>query len=59
MTHPRGPRPQVLLKASHEADLLLVGARRNPGHLGLQPGRVAHAVLHHSAYAVAVVPEQV
>ncbi|MEW2048045.1 universal stress protein [Streptomyces sp. NPDC005476] len=54
-----GPARRVLLDASHEADLLVVGARRNPGHLGLQLGRVAHAVLHHSACAVAVVPEQV
>ncbi|MEU3620002.1 universal stress protein [Streptomyces sp. NPDC006872] len=53
-----GPARRVLLDASHEADLLVVGARRNPGHLGLQLGRVAHAVLHHSACAVAVVPEQ-
>ncbi|MGY4742214.1 universal stress protein [Streptomyces sp. ATMOS53] len=54
-----GPARRVLLDASYEADLLVVGARRNPGHLGLQLGRVAHAVLHHSACAVAVVPEQV
>ncbi|MCX4767922.1 universal stress protein [Streptomyces sp. NBC_01275] len=53
-----GPARRVLLAASHEADLLVVGARRNPGHLGLQLGRVAHAVLHHSACAVAVVPER-
>ena len=54
-----GPARRVLLAASHEADLLVVGARRNPGHLGLQLGRVAHAVLHHAACAVAVVPERV
>ncbi|WP_327319533.1 universal stress protein [Streptomyces sp. NBC_01235] len=54
-----GPARRVLLAASHEADLLVVGARRNPDHLGLQLGRVAHAVLHHSACAVAVVPERV
>ncbi|MFF4656052.1 universal stress protein [Streptomyces sp. NPDC001381] len=53
-----GPARRVLLAASHEADLLVVGARRNPGHLGLQLGRVAHAVLHHAACAVAVVPER-
>ncbi|MFI5797901.1 universal stress protein [Streptomyces sp. NPDC051677] len=53
-----GHARRVLLDASHEADLLVVGARRNPGRLGLQLGRVAHAVLHHSACAVAVVPEQ-
>ncbi|MDQ0937877.1 universal stress protein [Streptomyces turgidiscabies] len=54
-----GPARRVLPDASREADLLVVGARRNPGHLGLQLGRVAHAVLHHAACAVAVVPEQV
>ncbi|MET9895331.1 universal stress protein [Streptomyces sp. NPDC006465] len=53
-----GPARRVLLDASYKADLLVVGARRNPGHLGLQLGRVAHAVLHHAACAVAVVPEQ-
>ncbi|MFH9861304.1 universal stress protein [Streptomyces sp. NPDC017202] len=53
-----GPARRVLLAASHEADLLVVGARRNPGHLGLQLGRVAHSVLHHAACAVAVVPER-
>ncbi|MFC9288995.1 universal stress protein [Streptomyces sp. NPDC057052] len=53
-----GPARGVLLAASHEADLLVVGARRNPGHLGLQLGRVAHAVLHHAACTVAVVPER-
>ncbi|MGW2615693.1 universal stress protein [Streptomyces sp. NPDC001500] len=52
-----GPARRVLLNASHEADLLVVGARRHHGHLGLQLGRVAHAVLHHGACAVAVVPE--
>ncbi|MDX3241346.1 universal stress protein [Streptomyces sp. ME18-1-4] len=54
-----GPARRVLPAASYEADLLVVGARRNSGHLGLQLGRVAHAVLHHSACAVAVVPEGV
>ncbi|GAA3880342.1 universal stress protein [Streptomyces lacrimifluminis] len=54
-----GPARRVLPDASRDADLLVVGARRNPGHVGLQLGRVAHAVLHHSACAVAVVPEQV
>ncbi|WP_069768689.1 universal stress protein [Streptomyces sp. LUP30] len=52
-----GPARRVLLNASHEADLLVVGARRKQGHPGLQLGRVAHAVLHHPACAVAVVPE--
>ncbi|MFJ6835834.1 universal stress protein [Streptomyces sp. NPDC091209] len=53
-----GPARRVLWDASNTADLLVVGAHRNPGHLGLQLGRVAHAVLHHAACAVAVVPEK-
>ncbi|WP_329333969.1 universal stress protein [Streptomyces sp. NBC_01352] len=52
-----GHARKVLLDASHEADLLVVGARRREGHLGLQLGRVAHTALHHSACPVAVVPE--
>ncbi|WP_020129659.1 universal stress protein [Streptomyces sp. 303MFCol5.2] len=53
-----GPARRVLLDASHDAGLLVVGARRNPGHLGLQLGRVAHGVLHHAACPVAIVPER-
>ncbi|MEU8972031.1 universal stress protein [Streptomyces monashensis] len=47
----------ALIAVSREADLLVVGARRRPGHHGLQLGRVAHGVLHHAACPVAVVPE--
>ncbi|MFD5625232.1 universal stress protein [Streptomyces sp. NPDC127072] len=59
--HPRtveGPAHKVLLDASAGAGLLVVGAQRHHGHFGLQLGRVAHAVLHHSACPVAVVPHQ-
>ncbi|QTE02980.1 universal stress protein [Streptomyces cyanogenus] len=52
-----GRARDALLAASHEADLLVVGARRRPGHFGLQLGRAAHGVLHHAACPVAVVPE--
>ncbi|MGW2641808.1 universal stress protein [Streptomyces sp. NPDC001348] len=52
-----GHARNVLLDCSADADLLVVGARRREGHYGLQLGRVAHAVLHHSACPVAVVPE--
>lgn len=52
-----GPAHQVLLDASHTADLLVVGAQRRHGHAGLQLGRVAHAALHHSSCPVAVVPQ--
>ncbi|MFF7645851.1 universal stress protein [Streptomyces canus] len=54
-----GHARRVLVDASYEADLLVVGARRREGHIGLQLGRVAHAALHHSACPVAVVPHQV
>ncbi|MFF9807989.1 universal stress protein [Streptomyces coeruleorubidus] len=53
-----GHARRVLLDASHEADLLVVGARRREGHLGFQLGRVAHAALHRSACPVAVVPHR-
>ncbi|MEV0173592.1 universal stress protein [Streptomyces sp. NPDC050803] len=52
-----GHARQVLVDASHHADLLVVGARRREGHFGLQLGRVAHTALHHSACPVAVVPQ--
>ncbi|WP_406438048.1 universal stress protein [Streptomyces sp. NBC_01613] len=54
-----GHARKVLVDASHRADLLVVGAKRRHGHFGLQLGRVAHAVLHHSACPVAVVPQRV
>ncbi|SOD83104.1 Nucleotide-binding universal stress protein, UspA family [Streptomyces sp. 1222.2] len=47
----------VLVDASYDADLLIVGARRRERHFGLQLGRVAHGVLHHSACPVVLVPE--
>lgn len=53
-----GHARRVLVNASHGADLLVVGAWRNPGALGLQLGRVAHTALHHSACPVAVVPQR-
>ncbi|MGW2228411.1 universal stress protein [Streptomyces formicae] len=46
----------TLLAAAHAADLLVVGARRRKGHVGMQLGPVNHAVLHHAACPVAVVP---
>ncbi|MBN0043729.1 universal stress protein [Streptomyces actuosus] len=51
-----GNARRTLVDVSHDADLLIVGARRRHGSHGLQLGRVAHAVLHHSACPVAVVP---
>ncbi|MET9550134.1 universal stress protein [Streptomyces sp. NPDC006627] len=49
-----GPAHRVLSAASHEADLLIIG-RREPKRLG----SVAHAVLHHSDWPVAIVPDTV
>lgn len=46
----------ALLDAALTADLLVVGARRRRSHLGIQLGTVNHAVLHHAACPVAVIP---
>ncbi|MFJ4687231.1 universal stress protein [Streptomyces sp. NPDC088789] len=54
-----GPAHRVLLDASADADLIVVGARRVHSHFGLQLGRVAHTLLHHSRCPVAVVPHPV
>ncbi|MFI1398683.1 universal stress protein [Streptomyces sp. NPDC020681] len=48
----------ALLDAALTADLLVVGARRRTGSLGMQLGPVNHAVLHHAACPVAVVPHE-
>ncbi|UUN25634.1 universal stress protein [Streptomyces sp. FIT100] len=53
-----GPAQQVLLDASADADLLVVGALRRHGPMGLQLGRVAHTLLHHSRCPIAVVPQR-
>lgn len=52
-----GPARRALLDAAAKADLLVVGARRRQGHLGLQLGLVNHALLHHAPCPVAVVPQ--
>ncbi|SDK18961.1 universal stress protein [Streptomyces indicus] len=46
----------ALLDAAKTADLLVVGARRRKGHVGMQLGPVNHAVLHHATCPVAIVP---
>ncbi|KUL22250.1 universal stress protein [Streptomyces regalis] len=53
-----GPAHRVLLHASTDADLIVVGALRRHGQFGLQLGRVAHALLHHSQCPVAVIPQR-
>ncbi|MGW3989185.1 universal stress protein [Streptomyces sp. NPDC004830] len=51
-----GPARRVLLTASQDADLLVVG-RHRPGQYGHRLGRVTHTLLHHSACPVAIVPD--
>lgn len=46
-----------LLAASQTSDLLVVGARRRDGAVGLHLGPVNHALLHHAHCPVAVVPQ--
>ncbi|MFI9152474.1 universal stress protein [Streptomyces sp. NPDC053367] len=53
-----GPARRVLAAASRDADLLVVGTRRRADRYVPHLGRVAHAVLHHSACPVAVVPHR-
>ncbi|MEV6833025.1 universal stress protein [Streptomyces sp. NPDC051133] len=52
-----GHARDVLLAASRDAGLLVVGTRRRHGTVGLQLSRVTHGVLHHAACPVAAVPE--
>ena len=53
-----GHARNVLVDASRDADLLIIGAKRRQRHFGLQLGRVTHGVLHHSSCPVVIVPEQ-
>ncbi|MEU2563607.1 universal stress protein [Streptomyces longispororuber] len=53
-----GDARAALLDAAATADLLVVGARRRTSHVGMQLGPVNHAVLHHAACPVAVVPHR-
>ncbi|MEV7281625.1 universal stress protein [Streptomyces sp. NPDC093111] len=53
-----GPAHRALVERSAAADLLVVGARRRDGLLGLELGRVAHRALHHASCPVAVVPQR-
>ncbi|TLS41193.1 universal stress protein [Streptomyces montanus] len=52
-----GPARRALLESASSADLLVVGARRRHGHIGLQLGLVNHALLHHAPCPIAVVPQ--
>ncbi|WP_405942591.1 universal stress protein [Streptomyces sp. NBC_00207] len=52
----RGSAGHVLLTASSDAQLLVVGRKVRESSMGAHIGSAAHAVLHHSACPVAVVP---
>ncbi|MET9730549.1 universal stress protein [Streptomyces sp. NPDC006458] len=52
-----GPARTVLVQRSAAADLLVIGARRRAGLVGMELGAVAHRALHHAACPVAVVPQ--
>ncbi|MFE3209212.1 universal stress protein [Streptomyces niveus] len=54
----RGTAHQTLLETAGPADLLVVGARRRHGAIGLQLGGVNHAMLHYAPCPVAIVPER-
>ncbi|MDX3057085.1 universal stress protein [Streptomyces sp. NE06-03E] len=49
----------VLVEASRRCDLVVVGGRREQDHVSATPGRVAHALLHHSHCPVQIVPRGV
>ncbi|MGW2089178.1 universal stress protein [Streptomyces sp. NPDC001880] len=51
-----GTAAKVLVHRSAAADMVVVGAHRRRIRLGLQLGRVAHALLHHADCPVAVLP---
>ncbi|MEV5973148.1 universal stress protein [Streptomyces sp. NPDC051921] len=53
-----GPAHKILTERSAATDLLVVGARRRDGLVGLELGRVAHRALHHASCPVAVVPQR-
>ncbi|MFA1547903.1 universal stress protein [Actinomadura chokoriensis] len=48
---------QALVESSRDAALVVVGARRRAGLIGMALGRVNHAALHHAHCPVVVVPE--
>ncbi len=55
---PEGWARDALLEASADSDLMVVGAPHRDGMAGMQLGRVNHAVLHHCACPIAVVPQR-
>ncbi|MBA9002768.1 universal stress protein [Thermomonospora cellulosilytica] len=53
---PEDKPARALITASQSAALLVVGARRRQGRIGMALGRVNHAVLHHAHCPTVVVP---
>ncbi|WP_374114183.1 universal stress protein [Streptomyces sp. NK08204] len=50
-----GSPPLLLVDASHEATLMVVGRRIRRSAMGAHIGTVTHAVLHHATTPVTVV----
>ena len=53
-----GPAAKVLIEASNESDLVVVGSRGYGGFTGLLLGSVSTQVVHHAACSVMVVRDQ-
>ncbi|MFD4760973.1 universal stress protein [Streptomyces sp. NPDC058439] len=51
-----GSVSEVLVAATADADVIVIGSRRRSHSMGSPLGRVAHAVLHHAHCPVVVVP---
>jgi nucleotide-binding universal stress UspA family protein len=52
----QGQPAEHLIKLSERADAIVLGVRRRQRRLGLEPGPVVHAVLHHARCSVVLVP---
>ncbi|MFI9626040.1 universal stress protein [Streptomyces sp. NPDC052042] len=54
-----GSVPDTLVRATEEADVIVMGARRRSHRVGSSPGHVAHAVLHRTHCPVLLAPRGV
>ncbi|MEV8523912.1 universal stress protein [Streptomyces sp. NPDC052000] len=48
----------VLVEASNHADLLVMGGKRSPGHIGPNLGRATHSLIHHAHCPVELIPRR-